>query len=78
MVTAALIDGGMPAIEKSSIIAPSTAPTPPGSRGIIPIKAAITKITVINSRETGYLKAKNMMKSRMISTNQIKNDDGRA
>ena len=53
MVAAALMDGGTPAAENKIIITPSTAPTPPGSKGIIPIKVAITNTAAIIPRGTG-------------------------
>ena len=53
IVAAALMDGGTPAAENKSIIIPSTAPTPPGKMGSIPIRAAITKTVAMSSREIG-------------------------
>ena len=53
MVAAALIDGGTPAAEYNIIIMPSTAPTPPGSKGIIPIRVAITKTAAMIPNGTG-------------------------
>ena len=53
MVAAALIDGGTPAAEYNMIITPSTAPTPPGSNGIIPISVAMTNTAAMIPRGTG-------------------------
>ena len=61
MVAAALTEGGTPAMENSTIIIPSTAPTPPGIRGIRPIRVAITNTAAINSRDIGVLKARKTM-----------------
>ena len=59
MVAAALMDGGTPAAENKIIITPSTAPRPPGRRGIIPSKVEIIKTSAITTGETSTPKAKN-------------------
>ena len=53
IVAAAIIDGGTPAAKYNIIIIPSTAPTPPGRRGINPINVAITNTAAITPRDTG-------------------------
>ena len=59
IVAAALMDGGTPAAENRIIMTPSTAPKPPGRRGIIPSKVEIIKTSAMVIGETGAPKAKN-------------------